>query len=407
MKEIQVRILDDEPGKREGFREKIRSTGISDRFEISLLEPREIKPIFKVLLGRQKDFRERGFWNDDERIALDDTDIFIVDNELRDFFESTGIFTSADEVAYIARCFSSCKLIVVVNRTAYNPFDTTGNFSYLGQFEAFSDIEIGQTQLASKALWETGQEEFHPWYWFVLPKWLEEFDQRVKDAEEALRTNASILDFFGLSEVREWLPRRILQTLGDGETYTFGEFVRSSSSALSPKDRANLQGTLSGETIHNLAPVVAARLWKWLEVQLLPELDILIDAPHLVTRFPSLLEGDHENIETWNAITVRHTKEIPGLKMNLVEKASCFLKSHWLTRPVWYWRKIMNDENIPDVSQPWNIEYVPFAFCEDTSRFAPEEDAKSYRASVDSPFGMRHIRKLKDVDYVPLNRLAF
>ncbi len=206
--------------------------------------------------------------------------------------------------------------------------------------------------------------------------------------------------------MQEWLPRRILQTLGDGKDYTFGEFVRSSSFALSPKDRANLPTEVFlDETICNLASIVAARLWKWLEAQLLPELDILIDAPHLVTRFPSLLDADHEDVEIWNAVTVRHTQETPNLKMGILE-ASRFSKTHWLTRPAWYWRRAMNDEAIPDVRQPWEIEYVPFVFCEDTSRFALEEQAKSYRAAVDSPFGLRYIEKLEGVNYLPLQRLA-
>ncbi len=407
MKTIRIRILDDESGKREDFSNKIRSTGISDDYVVALIGHDEIKSTFKELIDRQTSFREKGFWLQNDNILLDDTDILIVDNDLREFFEKTGIFTSADEVAYMARCFSTCKLITIVNRTNPNPFDLTGNFSYFGQFDAFSDIEIGQTQLASKALWGTGNEPFHPWYWFCLPKWLDEFDLRAQDAKTALEEQASILDFFELKDVQEWLPRRVLQSLGEGKKYTFSEFVRSSSFALSPKDRAKLsEGSLSTDTIRNLAPIVAARLWKWLEVQLMPELDILIDAPHLVTRLPSLLDGSHAEVDTWNKVAVRHTQVIPNLKMKLLEDYR-FSKMHWLTRPAWYWRKVMNNERIPDVHQPWDIEYVPFTFCEDTSLFLQEELTKTYRVAVDSPFGLRHIEKLDGVEYVPLQRLAF
>lgn len=409
MTKRRIGILDDEQGKREDFRTWIRDADVSTaEYDISLLGPDEVKLAFEVMLARQNRFRESGFWKLEEAMPLDGIDILIVDNELREFFTRTGIFTTADEVAYMARCFSTCKLIVVVNRLGYyNPFDLTGNLSYQGQFEAFSDIEIGQAQLSSRALWGTGTSDFYPWPWFILPKWLDEFDQRVCDAATALRENPSILAFFGLEDVKEWLPRRILQTLGSGREYTFHEFLRTSSFAMSARDRTGIptQEPLSEDTKMTLAPIVAARLWKWLEVQVLPELDILIDAPHLVTRLPSLLDADHKDVETWNAVTVRHTQEIPNLKMGLLE-ASRFSKTHWLTRPAWYWRRAMNDEAIPDVRQPWEIEYIPFVFCEDTSRFVPEEQTKSYRAAVDSPFGLRYVEKLGGVDYLPLQRLA-
>jgi len=404
---IKIRILDDEPNKRESFRKLVLGAGVPSEYDIKLIGPEEVKASFGAMLARQSEFRERGYWNiETSDMPLDGIDILIVDNELREFFQEIGIFTSADEVAYMTRCFSTCKLILIVNRTTPNPFDLTGNASYLGQFEAFSDLEIGQAQLSSKALWGTGDDAFHPWYWFVLPKWLDEFDRRLEDAKDGLRTDVDILTFFGLEGVKEWLPRRVLQTLGDGMQYTFREFVLSSSFALGPKDRAPLRNREFEEpSIENLAPIVAARLWKWLEVQVLPELDILVDAPHLVMRFPSLLVGEQGDLKTWNAVAVRHDDQIPNMTMELLDSHR-FSREHWLSRPAWYWRKVMNDETIPDVRAPWNIEYVPWAFCEDTSRFQPKEETKTYRTAVESPFGLRNIEKLAGVDYQPLQRLA-
>ncbi|MEP0806539.1 MAG: hypothetical protein HRF47_13715 [Chloroflexota bacterium] len=403
MTSLQVRILDDELQKRDEFCQRITSTGI--QADVEVVKPEDLRDLFQELLDRQNQFRTKGCWASDVSTIFDETDILIVDNELRDFFVEQRIFTDADHVAYMARCFSRCKHILVVNRVGYNPFDTTGNFSYLDQFDAFSDLEIGQSQLSSKALWGTGKEDFHPWYWFVPQKWLEEFDRRVEDAKNGLRENKSILRFFGLEEFRDWLPRRILQTLGAGREYTFGEFVRTSSFALAPKDRATLPEHLTDETIDNLAPIVAARLWKWLEFQVLPELDILSDAPHLVSRFPSLLEGDHGTVETWNAVAARHVTDVPNLSMTLI-KAHRFKPLHWLTRPAWHWRKVMNDENVPDVREPWKIEYVPFGFCEDTSSFLDKTRTVSYRTATDSSFSERYLKKVEGVEYMPPQRLA-
>jgi hypothetical protein len=256
-------------------------------------------------------------------------------------------------------------------------------------------------------LWGIENEKFHPWYWPILPKWLDDFNKRVTDVKEALRDNPSILTYFGLADVSEWMSRSILQQLGGNEKSTFLEFLSTSAFMLSPKDRAVLEGktALDERTIDGFARVVAARLSKWLEWQLLPGMDILVDAPHLVLRFPSLLKGDHKSIEVWNSTVVRHSGKISNLKADLLSEAK-FQKSHWLSRPAWYWRKVMNDVRIPDVREPWNIEYVPFVFCEDTSSFVSEKQARSFRAAVESPFANRYIRELNAVDYLPPQRLA-
>jgi len=403
----KILIFDDEDRQRKTFVQQVRALGLSESdYEIDIIEPDIVKESFGEILKRQTQFRERGFWDYGTSTPLDNVDILIVDNELRELFNE-GIFTSADEVAYMARCFSTCGLIVVMNRIANNPFDLTLNLSFQGQFESFSDLEIGQTQLSSKALWGVGNEAFHPWYWPVLPKWSDEFEKRLVDVKDALRNNPSILEFFGLEDVKEWMPRNILQGLGIGREYTFLEFLKTSSFALSSKDRAILKGRneLDETTIENFVRVVAARLSKWLEWKLLPEMDILVDAPHLISRFPSLLEGDHQSDEVWQATAVRHTEEVPNLKIELLRETQ-FSKPHWLTRPAWYWRKVMNDERIPDVREPWNIEYIPFVFCEDTSSFIPEQQAALFRAAVESPFSNRFVEQLTGVDYLPPQRLA-
>ena len=402
MGEIHIRILDDETRKRREFCERIRGTGLQE--DIDIIEPEVLPDMFDELLRRQGEFRNDGYWEIEQRTIFDETDVLIVDQDLRDFFERR-FFTDADQIAYMARCFSACKHIIIVNRISPNPFDTTGNLSYLDQFGAFSDLEIGQDQLASKALWNTGTETFHPWYWFVPAEWLKEFEKRVEDTIHGLQEDTPILEFFGLAEFRDWLSPRILQTLGNGQNYTFREFVLNGSFVFAPRDRKNIPDFFPDKTIRSIAPVVAARLWKWLEFQVLPELDILVDAPHLVHRFPSLLEGDHGDVATWNDVAVKHTNEVPNLKMGLIASHR-FEKAHWLTRPAWHWRRVMNDETIPDVRKPWNIQYVPFAFCEDTSCFENEDQVQSYRVAVDSVFAERYIKKLDEVEYLPTQRLA-
>lgn len=402
-----ILILDDEDRRRADFKKRIRDAGLSEQdYTIELLESDSLKQVFEVMLKRQDHFRQHGYWLSEPKMRLDDVDFLIVDNELREFFRDTGIFTSADEVAYMARCFSHCGLILVVNRISQNPFDLTLNLSYQGQFDAFSDMEIGQKQLSSKVLWGTGNDEFHPWNWAILPNWLGDFKQRIADVRDVLKQNesVSILEYFGLDDVKEWIPRIILQRLGAGHNYTFLEFLQSSSFAMSPKDQDALK-TITGQMVDSVAPIIAARLSKWLKIQLLPEMDLLIDAPHLISRFPSLLTGDHKSLEVWNSVAVRHSDTVPNLKAELLDE-NRFPRSHWLSRPVWYWRKVMDNERIPDVKNPWDIEYVPYVFCEDISLFVQEGEAQTFQAAVESPFGNRYVKKIPGVDYLPPQRLA-
>lgn len=405
---IKIRILDDEEPRRKKFIDQLQEVGLpKEEYDIGLINPNDVQESFKVMQDRQNQFRDIGYWQADIKMPLDDVDILIVDNELREFFSEIGIFTDADQVAYMTRVFSTCGLIIIMNRLSLNPFDLTLNQSFQRQFESFADLEIGESQLSSKALWGVASEKFHPWYWAVLPKWYDDFRIRIDDVKKALQENLSILDFFGITEFKEWIPKHILEPLGKRGDYTFLEFINENPFLFTPKDNKvlNDKTTLDEQTITNISHLVAARLSKWLEWKLLPEMDILVDAPHLALRFPSLLDGDHEKINTWNAIAVRHTTTVPNLKTDVLQKHS-FSRPHWLSRPAWYWRKVMNEEVIPDVSEPWNIEYIPFVFCEDTSSFMQEKETKPFRAEVVSVFSKRNIEHLKDVNYLPLQRLA-
>ena len=46
--------------------------------------------------------------------------------------------------------------------------------------------------------------------------------------------------------------------------------------------------------------VVLSPIFKWLERVVLPGQEILVDAPHLISRFPSLLTCDTPDINDWN-----------------------------------------------------------------------------------------------------------
>lgn len=395
---MKIRIFDDETRQREKFLRDIESAGLSsETFDVGVLVDREFKDAFDGMRERQTAFRESGAWEQDGRNPLDNVDVLMVDFDL---FGTQGV-TNADQVAYLARCFTTCGIIVVMNRFSHNPFDLT-----LKDYPAsFSDLEIGQKQLGSRTLWGTGQEKFAPWYWPILPRSVKNFQQRIKDVEASLQDGQMIRSMLEFPEESwQWLPRNMLQFLGKDDR--LDEFLRTSPFGLYPKDRDALGTTAKDVDAASVSRLLAARIFKWLEWLVLPEMDILVDAPHLVSRFPSLLKGDRSRIETWNAVAVRYTDEVSGMDTKVLAPFQ-LKKAYWLSRPAWFWRNVMTCDEIDDVREPWNIEAPPWLFCEDTSSFHPEEECYLFKAETVSPFASRYVKKLTDVvDYLPPQRFA-
>jgi len=397
----KVRIFDDERRFGEQHKERVMQVGLSeDEFDVALILLDEFEEISKSMNERRRQFRNEGRWEHDGENPLDDVSILIVDFDL---FE-TDKYLDAEEVAYLARCFTTCGIVVILNRYGHNRFDLTLK-DYL---DSFADLDIGQDQLGNLSLWYDQKEDFAPWYWPALPAYAREYEQRVADVERAIREKRSfwnVLDF--PDDIRRILPTALVQVLGnDVEDARFDRFVVESDYGLLNKDRERVYGDegrpSDPETISRIA---AARIGKWLEWSVLPEQSILVDAPHLVERLPSLIEGDSEDIKTWNGVAKRHTAEAPNLRMGLIEPFR-LKASHWLSKPVWFWPKVVECEDIDDVREPWNTRPPEWRFCEDTSRFCSEDQVVSFKAQTYSPFGYRYVERIDGVEYWPRERFA-
>ena len=193
----------------------------------------------------------------------------------------------------------------------------------------------------------------------------ENFKQCVSDVREHLDT--PILRFLGLDRFIDWIPRRARDfLLGEKkiEDVTFKSFVESAHGGISPKD------ILVPE---QMARVAAARIVTLLNSIILPEQSVLVDAPHLVSRFPSLIPNGHDDIDTWN----RLCDPIDDALSDELSKKHKFEKSHWLWRPAWYWPEINKDEGIEEVRDPRSVEEIDWVFCEDISWFVPIEFASN------------------------------
>ena len=393
----RILIYDDEPSFRGKVRELIESVAVvKDAFEIETPGGQELKDSMETLQSRRRSFRKTGAWND-ERIDLDDAGILVVDYDL---FEAVG-FLNADAVAYMARCFSSCGLIV-----GYRYGDNTFDLTLRGHPRSFTDLYAGGTQLGNPGLWkvtEVNDAGFRPWYWPVLLDYLLGFEKEVEDVKESLAQDTPIWKVLGFQpDLFTMLPRPIAQFLGDKPAeMTFRRFVTQSENGLEQRDRESADRA----NYDVLARVGAARISKWLEWLVLPEQDILVDAPHLVSRYPSLLVGNTEDIDVWNRTSQLTSYDEIGMLTDPIEPFR-LKKDHWLSRPIWFWDELRDCESIVEVREPWKFDRPDWVFCEDMSRFYSGEDLREFVADVESPYARRFVRGFDNVEYRPAVRFS-
>ena len=412
MNKQKILIYDDEQERVDDFKRKLGEgldkAGQSENFDIISLENDAFQDSINVLEQRRIAFREEKESTKNGAEEIDNAAIFIIDYDLlgRQVEKSPIGSLTGEIVAYLVRCFSRCRLIVGLNQYGSNPFDLT----LRGDLDSFADLNLGEEQLDNPYLWKgdwgTSKRKFRPWCWPNLSDTLRNFNKRVKDVEKNL--DISICEFFDFgSELFQLLPREIVQFIEKQEEKehfqtTFREFVTESGNGLRFKDTKALD---KGINDHILARVGAARISKWLECLLLPEQDILVDAPHLISRYPSLITGDKKKIETWNkgAQLIGHDKL--GLSTDLIEPYR-FKKDHWVSRPVWFWDKLRECERIREIIEPWLTVKPDWVFCEDASYFYNRENCRGFLADTASPFTQRFVKYFDEADYRPRVRFS-
>lgn len=406
MKRKTILICDDVPSVREGWKKTLEKIPLVKReFEVHILGD-QFRDALKELEQRRRNARntqaKASSWKSN---IFDSASILIVDYDLLDFNKEDYI--TGEGVAYLARCYSRCGLIIALNQFGDNTFDLTLRCNP----NSYADLNLGSKQLENVGLWREPLKGFRPWYWPTLPSALEAFHRRVKGLKGNL--DKSILSYLGFKkEFSESLPRSTREFLGSGdkpETVKFRKFVQESGNALRRKDHP--------ADDESIARIAAARIAKWLERLVLSGQDVLVDAPHLVTRFPSLLSGNIGRLETWNKTTSLKGLKSLGMQYSQLDQFR-FKKIDWLSRPAWFWKPLSNLEDIDEVTDPWSTKTSGFVFCEDISQFLPSEEAREFVADLDSPFVRRFVAdhnpkaekrlgtSLKQVEYIPAVRFS-
>lgn len=377
MKSLEILVYDDQFNLAKSWAEKIK-----DSYSGAVVKPansEDFKQLLKLINSRRKAWRELGD-NPDMigRHEADTADVIVVDYDLLQY--SDPVDTTGSRLAYLLRCFSKCGFIIVLNEFGRNVFD----LSLGSPPEGFADIHIGDEQIGNPGLWQAPFDGYRPWYWPVIPNAKKNFELCVNDVRDNLEKR--IFDFLDLDRVIDWIPRRAWNfLLGKQkiEEVKFKDFVRYSHGGISDKDK------LIPEQI---ARVTAARIITLLNSIILPEQSVLVDAPHLVSRFPGLILNQRDEIGMWNKLCNPVTQEIDDLLVEDLREYK-FKQSHWLWRPAWFWPEINKDEDIEEMKEPGSVKGIEWAFCEDISRFVLTKFAQDFRAIVSPPFIKRHVFK--------------
>lgn len=383
MKKEKILICDDAPERIEAWKRQLESAQGDFEVEGTRSQKTFVDAISDLERRRKLARRKSGDTPRWGTNPLDQVAVLIVDFDLLKMTQES--YLTGENVAYLARCYSRCGLIVGLNQFGPNEFDLT----LRGHPESYADLNLGGQQLANRGLWQQQRwTGFRPWYWPLISAARSSLEGRAKTLMGHL--DDSVVDFLQFPEdVSKAFPRTISEFLSPRrrpQETTFRNFVTESGNGLHLKDRP-----LDDESI---ARVAAARLSKWLERLVLSGQDILVDAPHLVSRFPSLLTGDPADLATWDKTTTLGHLRSPGVRHKTIEHCR-FKLVHWLSRAAWFWQGVTKIEEIKEVSEPWSTDEAKnktdYVFCEDLSRFLPRGAAREFVADLPSVFVRRFV----------------
>ena len=401
---LRILVCDDRPAAVQSWTERLMTIPeVKTAFEIdSIKSPDEFHREVGALDERR---RKSMTWDENEdwteTTVFDTADILVIDYDLYDLASGA----TGERVAYLARCYSRCGLIVALNQFRPGGFD----LRLRGHPESFAELNISDRNLDNPGLWSTRFRGFRPWSWPSLPAALKSY--RTRATRLLTRLDHAIFDELGFSgTVVPSLGRDVVGFLEGqrrAETATFEDFVRLSGQGVRGGDRAPRPAR---------ARIAAARLSKWVERLVLPAQDAVVDAPHLVSRFPSLLTGSVTQIGSWNK-TAQLTHDVHRLGIHHARIAPFRAEDGlWFSRAVWFWASLANFSDIEEVAEPWKLVESPYVFCEDVSRFLRRQDAREFVADLATPFRQRWVTGSTDagkrarggakVTYHPPGRLA-
>ena len=403
-----ILVCDDDPRRANRWAARIEPMPEADRYTITTLSGPDLARAIDALSVRcvtARDSNEspehvdaaNGF--DEAAIVLADYDLTPDPHTLDKIRQEQGETAvdlvvdhlrgrSGERLVYLARCYSTAGFLVVVNQKFQeSTFDVT-----LQRFaNSYADLNLSQADLSNPALWVGRSDkdgEYHPWAWpslaFADGTWQGRLDF-IDDLE------APVMERLGLGAER--FSAKQLDLLGelsdeggDPSSVTFDQLV-DSTAGLSPRDRQPNSSMRRA--------IAASVVGRWLEQVVLPGQNVLVDLPHLASRYPAVLG---EAPERWVGAA---DKQLPTAALPEALSGICSPATSLLGRPVWAASQAR--EAAQAIKN--NVEWPDLVFCEDTSRFVATESAKEVETDVPGPHTRRFIEHVSGVRYDPSRRV--
>lgn len=399
---MRVRVCDDDEGMAEGWVTAIRN--VTSGYDIARMSSAK-EEISKLLA------RKIAVEKEPHLIAapceFDGVDILAVDYDLL-YLDKDGSRTTGEGVARLARKFSSCGVIVVMNQFKGPQFD----LGMRGHLDSHADLNVDANLIGCPALWnklEPAAGQFAPTTWTPLPLLLEAVRRLATDLE-TVGLDAAIMNLLGL-------PEEALAELSDT---AFG-FVDSKAETTEQLAKVTVRGFL-GQALRDEALVsalaahspktlfsfAAFRIAKWLERAVFRPMDILVDALHLVDRLPFLM--DPSKIDVTNPVSWHQAASDPTkfLRWDILGRYANERASTYLGRTVFDWYRLAVDDQIDELQDAYLAkDWVRFFLAEDTSRFVKREDVTRFRADFHNFGDRRAVEMLGDITYGPMRRVTF
>jgi hypothetical protein len=282
------------------------------------------------------------------------------------------------EVAYLARCYSSCGLIVIWNQVRQRHFDLT----LRDHLDSFADVNLHMRDLGNIGLWQPEFVGYRPWAWPVLPDALTRWEARVEALSAMDVDVVKVLDVLGLRDVENDLSRQTLAFVegASGEKDpTIRQFVTDTGNGLSAKDVA--------ADVLGVVRIAAARLARWMDVLVGAGQDVVIDAAHLVGTYPGVLEPS-PTVDAANAVALRGA--VTWSNQGAAELPPPDL-DFWAARPGWVVRALPGGGEQGSKFNRRGQPSFDYVFCEDVSRFVPQEMARQFIADLPTPSAERFV----------------
>lgn len=379
---MKILILDDDQVRAEDWKHEI-GKNLGGDANIVVYDNRNVGRVISELHEKRLSAREGSYQT---VVELDEIDLLIVDYDLlRLDTDGRSAWSTGAEVAYAARLMSKVGPIVVVNQYGTNSFDLTMRRTS----PSYADLDLGSKHITSPELWKDGDfEGFRPWHW---PNLLRE-PSRFNDLSDFVLENLdnSVVEALGLElsdfDSPRYVSPELLARLGlsrkGGMTFRQllvgnqkedGKYQPNPISVFNILEKdAELVKDMPSDVLSRLG---AAVLSHWVERLILPNQELIADAPHLAYQYPWILEN-HGSTDAWKELA--RLDEVVGLTPvieNYRVHPACIV-----SRPAYWAGQVKREIDVPEEFSMANVPDL--AFCEDTSSFKDKNECKSFPSDL-------------------------